>query len=57
MGIGALRDLRQEAKPGPHKEELSDRRPGPGSHSSVLIRLPLWEFAGEQELEVTFSHF
>lgn len=58
MGIGALWDLTQVAKPGPHKKELSDRKgPGSGSHSSVLIRLPLWEFAGEQELEVTFSHF
>ncbi|KAH0521517.1 Tubulin polymerization-promoting protein [Microtus ochrogaster] len=30
IGIGALRNLRQVAKPGPHKEELNDRR-GPGS--------------------------
>lgn len=55
MGIGALWNLRQVAKPGPHKEELNDRK-GSGSHSSVLIRIPLWELAGEQELEVTFSY-
>lgn len=35
MGIGALWDLTQVAKPGPHKKELSDRK-GLGLVPTVL---------------------